>query len=294
MRDEERFKLLFGPYQSPRVRLHDELFCRVRNGPMVVYGWSDAPIPWPMTRTLGRRGGAPTIIVCDDLVRALEQESNIAVQHWWGVGVGTVCKWRRALGVGHITPGTMRLIKEWMPHNLPEEKRVQARMQGNNLELRVKAVEARRHNGKLVRRPWTIEEDALLGTSSDHKVALQLERATVEVSIRRRQLGLPAYMPQNSPDRWHTFAPVQTDQLKQRRLALGLTQREIAQRAQISYARYRQLEVGKGWRVKPKTMLHLAAALQCTVEDLSPEGISPEGISLPSNEATSAANSIED
>ena len=41
------------------------------------------------------------------------------------------------------------------------------------------------------RRPWTPEEDALLGTASDTEIAARLDRHIATVCIRRQKLGIP-------------------------------------------------------------------------------------------------------
>jgi hypothetical protein len=54
MTDADRFKLLFGPYRTPRFRYGGTLRCELR-GDLVVTGLTDAPVPWP----LGKRRGGP-------------------------------------------------------------------------------------------------------------------------------------------------------------------------------------------------------------------------------------------
>lgn len=43
------------------------------------------------------------------------------------------------------------------------------------------------------RQPWTPQEDALLGTMIDKKVARRLGRRPEAVAQRRRELGIPAF-----------------------------------------------------------------------------------------------------
>ena len=95
--------LIAGPYAPPRVPPSGHLRCAVQ-GPVPVDGWTDAPIPWPYR---AQPGGKRSLIVCDDLARALRTESAQAVAHWWGVSRWSVGRWRRALGVGWWTPGTL-------------------------------------------------------------------------------------------------------------------------------------------------------------------------------------------
>jgi hypothetical protein len=104
MNDHDRYKLLYGPYRSPRCRLGKQLRCRIR-GWVPVRRISDARIPWPQTIVHNNR----TIILTGDLVKAVRRESEIAVAYWWGVTPQTVTVWRKALGVGRATEGSTRL-----------------------------------------------------------------------------------------------------------------------------------------------------------------------------------------
>ena len=101
------------------------------------------------------------------MVRAIGTESLLALCHYWGVSNVTVRNWRRALGVGRATLGMRHLYQ----------------------------LGSLRANGKIVRtsyRPWTPEEDALLGTAPDAVIAQRLERSRHSVGCRRRRLALPA------------------------------------------------------------------------------------------------------
>ena len=69
--DSERFKLLYGPYKSPKFKVGDMLSCEYRGRELKVRGLTDARIPWPATR----RGPRASPILCGDLIRAVERES---------------------------------------------------------------------------------------------------------------------------------------------------------------------------------------------------------------------------
>src|SRR3954464_7493417 len=92
MHDRDRLKLLHGPYHPPKCRVGRFLRCVIR-GKLRVRALSPGPIPWPQAFIQSNRA----FIVTGDLVRALRCESAQAVAHWWGVGIGTVSRWRRAL-----------------------------------------------------------------------------------------------------------------------------------------------------------------------------------------------------
>src|SRR5262249_8531946 len=111
MTDADRHRLLFGPYQAPALRPGDRATCLLRGGPVVVTGWTAARIPWPRCRALGVNGGSG-LLVEGELARAVRGESATAVCFWWGVSPGTVCHWRRTLGVGRTDPeGSRRLLR---------------------------------------------------------------------------------------------------------------------------------------------------------------------------------------
>jgi hypothetical protein len=107
MPDPDRYRLLYGPYRSPRCRVGRFLRCHVR-GRVDVCRISDARIPWPV----GKIAWARSLVVCGGLAQAVRLESNQAVCHWWGVTPQTVSKWRKALGIGRINAGTLRLKQE--------------------------------------------------------------------------------------------------------------------------------------------------------------------------------------
>lgn len=107
MPDSDRYRLLFGPYRQPRCRLGRMLTCEVR-GRVEVCGISDARIPWP----IGKIRWARSLVVCGGLARAVRLETNAAVCHWWGVTPQTVSKWRKATGVGRVTPAYRRHLQE--------------------------------------------------------------------------------------------------------------------------------------------------------------------------------------
>jgi hypothetical protein len=91
MRDADRFKLL-GTYRTPRVRIGTRLTCEVRDCDVIVVGYSDGRIPWPIGRR--PRLAAKGMILYGDLADAVRRESNQAVCYWFGVSAQTVSKWR--------------------------------------------------------------------------------------------------------------------------------------------------------------------------------------------------------
>ena len=90
------FRFRAGPYKSPQVNvgvtLHDEYLGDVR-----VDGFTDAPIPWPAsTYSRGRHAGLLPVLT-GDLVRAVCEEDEITVAHYWGVTRHIVNEWKKAI-----------------------------------------------------------------------------------------------------------------------------------------------------------------------------------------------------
>jgi hypothetical protein len=218
-------RLLFGPYRTPRCKVGKKLTCEVR-GDVEVKAISDGRIPWPMTR---RGRSRLTMIVCGGLAEAVRRESVAAVCHWWGVGVTTVWKWRKALGVEQYNEGTSRLQAAYTPVRLTPEVRAKAQAAAHTPEANVKKAAAKlgkpphpatlaaleRYRGKpsteesrrknseahkrLGTRPpaarpaWSEADEALLGAMDDAEVARRTGRTVNAVSIRRHRLGIPHY-----------------------------------------------------------------------------------------------------
>jgi hypothetical protein len=91
-----QFRWRAGPYRPPAycvgTVLHDEY-----RGDVKVEGTTDAPIPWPgATYKKGRRDVLLPIL-CGDLVRAVCEEDEQTVAHYWGVSFYMVEAWKRAI-----------------------------------------------------------------------------------------------------------------------------------------------------------------------------------------------------
>ena len=169
MLPDDRHLLLFGPYRSPAYERGDRASCLVRDCDVVITGWTDARMPWPMCVPLGGRS-RPSILVDEELARAVRHESAAAVKYWWGVSTKVAWKWRQALGVGRMdSEGSRRLIlaagqagadamkqREFTPEE--REKR----------SARAKQVNQAQHMRKKPPRPlWTAADLELLAAESD-------------------------------------------------------------------------------------------------------------------------------
>jgi hypothetical protein len=61
-----------------------------------VTSWTDAPISWPRCWPVDVPRSHPSLLVNEELARAIHSESAAAVGYWWGVGEGVVSRWRKA------------------------------------------------------------------------------------------------------------------------------------------------------------------------------------------------------
>lgn len=178
--------LLFGPYRPPCLKRGDRAFCLYRDDLVVITGWSDAPIPWPLCRRLDPPGGVG-LFIDDELARAVSHEAALVVAHWWGVERSAVGRWRKALGIGRMdSEGSRRLILGCVQSalsthyagKLPRRKRRPAPVAG---------VEPADDLGLL----WMPEEVALVGVLSDAEVGRRIGRSRNAVRIKREQLRRP-------------------------------------------------------------------------------------------------------
>jgi hypothetical protein len=193
MRDAGRVQLLFGPYAAPRLRRGQRATCLFRDCDVVITGRTAARLDWPLCRPLGKPIGRPTILVDEELARAVRYESALALRHWWGVGESLVWKWRQALGVPPLNEGSARL-RTALNGELNEEKRG-VPLPAEQVERRrrtARQLDLGRHLWKGYHGPrWTAKELALLGRASDEEVARRTGRTTNAVRQRRELLGIP-------------------------------------------------------------------------------------------------------
>jgi hypothetical protein len=187
MQDIESFRLLHGPYHAPRCRRGELIFCELRGAEVVVGQINDGLIQWPCVKMKGRR----SLILCGDLVKAVRQESVVAVSYYWGVATGTVTKWRRCLGVDPLNEGSLRLVRHYV------RQAIVAAHQPEALEKQILPRKGRPARPDRKRMPhvnyFKPEEIALLGTDQDQVIAARLGRGAKVVEAKRRKLGIPAF-----------------------------------------------------------------------------------------------------
>lgn len=160
--------------------------------------------------------GTRSVILCGGLVEAVREESELALAYHWGVSLSTVWRWRKVLEVAASTPGTIRLKsfvssetmtpflraylgtrRKGQPRHLtpegearlltalhrPKSQQWYQSMAGHFAAWRRKPVDV--HD-----RPWTPEDEKLLGTMPDREVASLLKRSKRAVTLRRRLKGI--------------------------------------------------------------------------------------------------------
>ncbi len=274
MRDSDRFKLRFGPYSTPKFKYGQVVFCEVR-GEVEIVGLTDAKIPWP----IGKRGHTKTFIVFAGLADAVRKESNQAVCHWWGITPQTVTKWRNALGVPTLTPGTsalrsdvftpkrqraMRVARNERGYTPERAEKIRQAKLGKPRPKRVIAALRTSHLGKkwtdeqrqLVRKtrmrknprsyaPWTAEEDELVRTKMIREVVELTGRPHGVVERRRIELGVTGY-------NGYRVAWSETEDDLLRRLSVSEVAEKTGRTTTAIYHRRRELGIAKPKRKPSK------------------------------------------
>lgn len=164
--------LFGGPYQNPGLNVGNYADCKDR-GRVIVQRLS-GPIGWPrVSPALGNplnRQGRPTLLVTDELIRALSVESNTSFAYWFGVEFKTCSRLRRKFGIAPITDGTSFLHSEHAARN----------SQGRRIA-------------------WTKEMIDVLGTAPDTQVSWTLDLCMSVIRKKRKELGIPAFISPHSP-----------------------------------------------------------------------------------------------
>jgi len=277
MRDKDRLRLRYGPYHSPQLRLGTEVMCETY-GYVRVADYTDGRIPWPRAykppydhrRGKGSRGRRPFILF-GDLVRAVQMESSVAVQHWWGVSDPTVTRWRKSLGVPKMNPGSKDLFGDNANRNFTPKIRAKALKAAHCPTAYAKAKHTRlSHPNDLTRRPWTPEEEKLLGTDLDRIIAVRLGRSKVAVLHRRDRLRIPGFgvLPDNKHATTSQYPLLDRGELLHQRKSKNLTLTALSARSGIGATYLGKLEKGRTKWIKPATLDRLCAALKCRRERL--------------------------
>lgn len=183
---------LIGTYTPPRVRRGDRVHCLYRGAECVVTTMHDGRIPWPRCRALHSRG-RPSLLVTEELVRAIRTESAIALKHWFGVGTKGVWRWRVAFGASGVlgTPGSRAAHLE---HSRAGAGVVKERGLTDE-QCDARSATAKRQGQRVPPRwtpergGWTPAEVKLLrGKMSDKEVAVRTGRTENAVRFKRRRI----------------------------------------------------------------------------------------------------------
>jgi hypothetical protein len=195
MRKRQSPPILRGKYTPPVLRRGDRANCLVRGCMLVVSSWSDAPISWPRGCPPRQSPGSASLIVDEELARAVQHESAAAISYWWGVSTRTVVKWRRSLGANRknnegshalVCAATTKARSAQSPNRTDEyrqkqrENIIRRRSQGTAPEQRMTNL-------------WTPEHRSLLGTMPDRELAARIGRTYRAVSTMRKRLQVPAF-----------------------------------------------------------------------------------------------------
>jgi len=91
-----QYRFRSGPYVPPKVnvgaKVTDEFL-----GQVTVDGFTKAPIPWPGTNFHRGRHEGLLPILTGGLVRAICEEDELTVAHYWGVSRYMVNEWKQAV-----------------------------------------------------------------------------------------------------------------------------------------------------------------------------------------------------
>jgi hypothetical protein len=209
LRVDDRVRLLYGRYRTPKLRRGDRAFCLDLDCTVVITGLSDVPISWPLCRPLDNRMGQPTLLLADDLARAVRNASALAIMYWWRVKDRLVTRWRNALEVTRTNKrGTQRLMRAASEcgaskhRGVPLSAEQVERCRRTAIELGL-CRNLRPENHPL---RWVEDEIALLGVMPDEEVTRLTGRNTDAVRQEREKLGLanPSVPPGSRvpPMRW--------------------------------------------------------------------------------------------
>jgi hypothetical protein len=207
-------------YRTPSFRYGQRVECLAR-GEVTIVGLTDAPVPWPIGKTVRAR----SLVLYRDLARAVRREANRDVARLFGVTPQTVTKWRKALGVSANNRGTRRRRVEAGKRNRralaamhaksrdpvrrakvaaaksgkPRPRSVIDALRRANLgrklsvEQRAKMSAAHKQRGTRppkAGRPWKPSEDRLLYRLPPSAVASKTRRTLTAVYMRRAALGI--------------------------------------------------------------------------------------------------------
>ena len=254
-------RFLRGPYFPPSVEIGQTVEC-ARFDLVRVVGWSQGPIRWPQCQVSGRR----SLILFEDLRRAVEEESATAVALAWGVCKLTVSIWRQTLDVESINAGTAARMTTLLPFAMTSAQRALGQRRARSLTLHAKTEATKRERGRVAgKRTWTPAQVALMGVLPDETIAAQIGCHTRTVGAERNRRGIASIQCAGTLPELQT---IDGARVQARRYQLELSQQEVAQRMGCTRARVSHMETGRSHHLTPDTLKKLGRALQCAPTDL--------------------------
>jgi len=188
---DDRVRLLHGPYNARACAGGHRAFCLFKDCEVIVTGWTHARISWPRCRPLDVPRSHPSLLVNEELARAIRHESAAAVRFWWGISEGVIHRWRKALGITRTNiEGSQRLIQAACEKGAEQ-------LRGR--PLTPEQVERRRRTaqelnlGRHLHKGyhglwWTKAEMRLLGRLPDEEVGQRTGRSTDAVRQKRQAM----------------------------------------------------------------------------------------------------------
>ena len=242
-----------GPYFPPHVQVGAEVECAYY-GLVRVTGWSQGPLPWPQCHI----SGPHSMILFEDLARAVAGESALAVAVAWGVSRDRVTKWRQCLDVGRNNEGSQARHRAIVSRVISAAQNRAGLRRAHSIPVRIKA-EATRQARAVPSARWTPEIVALMGVATDVEIGLRVGCHALIVGTERRRRGILATSRSGRFD----LLLLDGQKLRSHRYALGLTQSQVAARYGCKNGHVHRCEKGGIRPVSPETLDKFARALEC-------------------------------
>ena len=259
-----------GPYYPPQVQIGDEVEC-ARFGLVSVLGWSEAPLPWPLCRNGRCKGGRASLVLFEDLARAVRVESPTVVGLAWGISSTTVTIWRKQLEAKPFNAGSTARYNALLPLKFTPEAVERGRLLTKDVRSHARVQDKRKRDGTRADKwIWTPDQIALMGVLTDEEIGAQIGCHPVTVGIERRRRGIASiqYGAASSD-----LQSLDGALVRARRLELRLSQEVIGARVGVIRTRISHLENGRSEKVTEQTISALARALECQPDDLRPRDV---------------------